>query len=605
MKHRVGVLAALLIGLAGCSHAQTRGQAADETDQDDRDIKAVKTIGDVTEVGPITPTQVSGVGLVTGLQGTGGPAPASDYRKMLEDQLHKQGVQNVKELLVSPNHTLVLVSARIPVGIRKGEPIDVEVTLPPQSKATSLRGGYLLDCPLRNYESTHNLSKDNKDPGRLLPGHILANAHGPLLVGLGEGNEEVRLRRGRIWEGGVSHLDVPFFLYLKSDQRFASVANTVATRINSAFPDDTQRQYQVRQAKRLLVLDEVTSQINDKFHGTNGAGCGETAHALTKDVVHVKVPYEYRLTPERYLLVIRLIPLRESAQTAGKYRQRLQEMLLDPRETIRAALRLEALGKESIPALKKGLASNQALVRFAAAEALTYLGNTAGIDELSRLAEKHETLRGHCLAAMASMDEAISQTKLADLMASTRPQVRIGAFRALLAANELSAEIQGELLNDAFWLHQVAPRAQPMVHLSTNRRAEIVIFGEVPKVLPPLRLPAGSEFTVTAEAGDTRCTVSRFVVNAGQVARKQCSFQLDDILHTMAAMGAQYPDAVEFLHQADRHKCLAASVMVDALPEATPLELLAACGNDPNRFKDKPAFQQEVLAAQQDLGMTR
>jgi len=606
MNRRVWVLAALLLGLVGCSHAQTRGQAAEENDREDADIKNVKTIGDVTEVGNVDPTLVSGVGLVSGLDGTGGGVPPGEFRKMLEDQLHKQGVQNVQELFSSTKHTLVLVSASIPPGVRKGDPLDIEVVLPPQSKATSLRGGYLLDCPLYNY-AIGNTAQGGE---RMLKGHILAKARGPLLVGFGEGKEEVRLRRGRIWEGGISQIDSPFYLYLKNDQKFASVANAVANRINSAFPEDAKKQFMVRQAKRLLVLDEVAGGINEKFRGSNGMGRGEAAHAVGKDIVYVNVPYEYRLNPERYLRIIRVIPLRETPENAGRYRNRLYEMLLDPKETILAARRLEALGKQSVPALQKGLTSNETLVRFASAEALAYLGSTSGIEELARLAEEHATLRGLCLSAMASLNESCSQSRLVELMKSSKPDARIGAFRALLALNEVNLdslshpEVRGELLNESFWLYRVVPLSTPMVHVAVSRRAEVVIFWEAPVLVPPLRFQAGTEFTVLAAAGDDRCTISRYMVNAGARTFRQCSCKVEDILQTLAELGGQYPDAVDLLGQADRNKCLSCALMVDALPSATSGTVLAACGSDASQFKDDPEFQQEVRTAQQDLGTT-
>jgi len=595
------------LGLPGCSHTQTRGQAADEgeADRGERDIKNVQAIGDVTDVGNVSPKPVSGVALVSGLEGTGGGVPPGEFRKMLEDQLRKEGVQNVQELLSSANYTMVLVSAVIPVGVRRGDPLDLEVSLMPQSKATSLRGGYLRECALYDFDVKHN----GQGGERLLKGHILAKAHeGPLLVGFGEGNEDVQLRRGRIWGGGISYIDVPFCLFLKNDQRFARVASAVANKINAAFPDDARKQNLLLQNKRLLMLDEVASGINDKFNGLNALGRGETAHAV-KEGVSVNVPLEYRLNPERYLRVIRLIPLHETADTSGRYRNRLHEMLLDPKDTIRAALRLEALGKESIPALKKGLTSPVSLVRFASAEALAYLGSTAGIEELGRLAEKYETLRGHCLTAMAGLNESCSQMKLVELMKCGSSQARIGAFRALLAMNEAdlgngaNSPIRGELLGDAFWLHQVAPSSAPMVHISTNRRAEIVVFGDLPALVPPLKLMAGSEFVITAEADDQKCTVTRFVVSPANVERRQCSYKLEDILRTIAAMGGQYTDAVECLRAVERRKCLTCAIEIDALPAATPVELLGACGSDASRFKDHPDFQQEVLAAQQDLGV--
>jgi hypothetical protein len=604
MKLHGWIVAGLLVALAGCSTAQTRGQAADEPEAPADDLsKLVKTIGDITEVGDsaVTPLQLSGVGLVYGLDNTGGSPPPSEWRQMLEDQLHKQGVEDVKAMLNSPRYAMVFVTAFLMPGVRKGEPIDVEVTLPPGSKATSLRGGRLLDCALRNYETTRALKPDCPTSG-LLTGHILGKARGPLLVGFGEGDEEVGLRRGRIWEGGESLADLPFYLYLKDDQCFARVANEIATRINAAFPDDPVRQARVQQTRKLLVLDEMTSQINQKFPG-GATGNGETAHAVNKGVVHVKVPFEYRLCPERYLRVLRLVPLHEQAEDAAKYRHALQAALLEPKDTIRAALRMEALGKESVPALKKGLASSHELVRFAAAEALTYLGSNAGIDELARLAEEHEVLRSHCLTAIASQDGSLPQMTFARLLSSPTPQLRYGAFRALLTINPMYEPIKGQLIHEAFWLHHVAPRSVSMVHLSTSRRAEVVVFGDTPALAPPFRFDFGTEFILSAEETDTRCTVSRFArqTNPPHIARKQCSFELEDVLRMVAELGGGYPEVADLLRQVDRHKCLNCSLLVNALPTATPVTLLAAAGGSLDQLKDSPEFQREVQAAQQDL----
>src|SRR5262245_25592926 len=197
-------LAALpALGLLGCVSPQTRAQSAEEQERDkDLDVLTVRdVVGDVANAWPL---QVSGVGLVTGLDGTG-YSPVGFYRKMLEEQLRKQGQEHVKELLDDPNNALVLVTAMLPPGARKGDVLDMEVTLPPGSKATSLRGGYLELCPLRPYETTKNINPD-QGTNSLLPGHVLAHARGPLLVGLGT-DEPAEQRKARLWAGGVSHTD--------------------------------------------------------------------------------------------------------------------------------------------------------------------------------------------------------------------------------------------------------------------------------------------------------------------------------------------------------------------------------------------------------------
>src|SRR5437588_517188 len=228
MNRWIGIFGFLAFGLTGCVSPLTRAQSAEETERE-KDLE-VRTIGAVTEVDNVQQIQVSGVGLVTGLGGTG-HSPPSVYRTMLEQQLRKQKVENVKPLLDSPDNCLVFVTAFIPPGSRKGDVLDVEVTLPPGSKATSLRGGYLQDCILRDYENKKSLVPQFRGSDQKLSGHILAHARGPLLVGLGnmETDErpelQVELHRARIWGGGISNLERPFYLLLKHDVKTARIAN--------------------------------------------------------------------------------------------------------------------------------------------------------------------------------------------------------------------------------------------------------------------------------------------------------------------------------------------------------------------------------------------
>src|SRR5436305_571932 len=150
----------LFSAFLGCAHPQqTRMQKPDENEKDK--AADVKTIRDVASFANTDPIQVSGVGIVVGLDGTGGDPPPGGYRDMLLNDLRKRGVENPKEVLASPNNVMVLVTARIPAGARKGDPLDLDVIIPPGSKATSLRGGYLRDCPLYNYETTKNLNPNS------------------------------------------------------------------------------------------------------------------------------------------------------------------------------------------------------------------------------------------------------------------------------------------------------------------------------------------------------------------------------------------------------------------------------------------------------------
>jgi len=168
----------------------------------------------------------------------------------------------------------------------------------------------------------------------------------------------------------------------------------------------------------------------------------------------------------------------------ARYREKLQQMLFDPARCVRAAVRLEALGKGSIPALRQGLKSEHPLVRFSAAESLTYLGSTSGAEELAALARQYEPLRARCLMALASLDEPACHEKLADLLEAPAPELRYGAFRALRLLDDTDPHVQGKLVNGSFWLHRVEPQSPPLVHFTLGQRAEVVLFGRGHRLAP-------------------------------------------------------------------------------------------------------------------------
>lgn len=547
MSLRVWMMLLALISQIGCMHPdqQTRLQSAEDKERD-----GIRTIGDVTSVANADPIPISGVGLVVGLEGTGGGMPPpSGYRSLLEHQLRKMGIDNIKEVLSDPNHALVLVSALVPPGARKNDQIDIEVSLPPNSKTTSLRGGVLKECVLFNYESTQALNPNYTGGNRLLGGHPLAKAAGPVLVGFGDGDAEARLRQGRIWAGGRCSIDRPFFLALTPGQQYARTAMRIADR------------------------------ANQRFQGPyGGAGNTNLAEAKTREVVYLGVPATYQHNLPRYLRVVRLIPLDETP-VGSPYRRRLAEELLDPATTVSAALRLEALGSDTLPALRTGMKSDHPLVRFASAEALTYLGEPIAAEELAMLAAEQPFLRAYCLTALASLEDQISHVKLRELLGNATPETRYGAFRALSVRTDHDQVLSGERLNGAFVMYRVAAGSAPLVHLTTSGRAEIVLFGDSAFLQPPFSFLAGPEFTITAGHDDQSCMVSRFSLQHG-TSRRQCGMTIEEVIRTMASLGGSYADVIDLLRQADKTHCLTCKVAVDALPSAASVFELARAGSE-------------------------
>ncbi len=556
------LLAGALCCLTGClstflpDHDQVpRLQADDEAEK-----PAIRTVGDVSEFQTSGEIPVSGIGVVTNLEGTGGGAPPGEYRRMAEEYLKKNKIDKPKEWLDSPTVALVLLSGEVPAGSHRNDRINVQVTLPPGSKVKSLRGGYLLQTTLVSYATRSQVreyvekttdAKPQITSDGLLKGHPLAEVEGPLQVVLKDkdnadketdGAIESGVKRAWIWKGGRTKVDQPYYLVLNTDQQRYRMAMTVAER------------------------------INETFHGPGATG--KIAVARNADTVVLTIPPQYRGNPAHFLRVVRMIPV-ERVDENNAYRRKLEEQLRQPESALSAGLRLEALGPDSAKVLADSMkTSPYPLVRFAAAESLAYLGEPLSANELAKLTQDHPTLQGYCLTALGSLDEAASSIALENLLACDEPEVRYGAFRALRELDPGAATARGMRMNGSFWLHVAAPESKPLVHLLSCNRAEIVLFGDKPRLVAPFSLRAGPDIVLSAKAGQQVCTISRF--SARRDPRiEQSSLAVADVVKTMAEMGALYSDVAEMLMQARDIKSLNCELAIDALPKAVQIEKLA------------------------------
>src|SRR5262249_39399916 len=159
------------------------------------------------------------------------------------------------ELLDAPTRTtsLVIVTAQIPPGARKDEPIDVQITLPEESKTTSLLGGILFPCELQTSDTTGNIHSQVHNgaaaapSGRLLLGHVWAKAQGPLVAGNFESvngksvpaavdaDGRPSYRAGFISGGARVGANRPYYLILNPNDQSPNIAARVAERLNTTF----------------------------------------------------------------------------------------------------------------------------------------------------------------------------------------------------------------------------------------------------------------------------------------------------------------------------------------------------------------------------------
>lgn len=532
MKRRYFLLlasGAVATSLGGCSWwngLTMRSQSPEEPQAEEPDVRLVSDYAVPTGM---QPARVEAIGLVTGLRGTGSDPMPSPQRAALIEEMKTRDVANPNGLLASGNVAMVIIQGILRPGIQKGEQFDIDIRIPSQSDTTSLRGGYLL--------STH-LCETAVMPDRVHKGNLLALAEGPVMVdpSADAKNNRISLCRGRVLGGGTVLKSRPLALVLTPENK------------------------DVRNSSRVAIA------VNRRFHTfLNGRKEG-MAKAINDELVELKVHPRYKDNIARYVQVCQSLPISESAPERMKRVLALKSELLDPATSAEAALQLEALGSEGVDPLLNALQSADSEVRFYAAEALAYLDRREAAEPLGQIARDQPAFRVFALTALSAMQDFAAADQLRELLSAPSAETRYGAFRSLWTMNQNDPKIKGELIGDQFHYHVLDVPGQPMIHVTRNRLAEVVVFGRDQRFLTPLAVNAGNEILVTSQGGD-EITVSKYSVADGD-QKRQVSTKVDDVLRAVVELGGTYPDVVQVLQEARNLEALPSRFEVDALPEA-------------------------------------
>jgi flagellar P-ring protein precursor FlgI len=195
-------------------------------------------IKEVAAVEGVRSNQLTGFGLVIGLDGTGDQTTQMPYTtQTLSNYLQQMGITLPPELttrLQLRNVAAVLVTAELPAFARPGQAMDVTVSS--LGNARSLKGGTLISTPLRGAD-----------------GQVYALAQGSLIVagaGAAAGGSKVQINHlsaGRIPGGAQIERAVPTPLLdgdsikLSLEATDFQTARRVATAINKRFGDGVAR----------------------------------------------------------------------------------------------------------------------------------------------------------------------------------------------------------------------------------------------------------------------------------------------------------------------------------------------------------------------------
>lgn len=476
-----------------------------------------------------------GVGLVTGLDGTGDNPPPSSLRTALRDEMSRRGIKDIERILSSKGTALVIVTALLPAMVTKDQRFDVRVALPPNSDATSLKGGWLLETRLFEEQTVEGRGT--------LKGHEYGVASGAILTELGVKRDQTQiaaeLRRGSIPGGAISKTDRDLSIVLRADKRG------------------------YRNAKR------ISSAVAARFHDYDRYGRRiPLVNAKTDTLLELKLHKTYRNNFPRYQQVIRSIAFNESDVARRMRMESLEREIMDPATAQRAALQLEAIGEHGVPFLKRAMASEDFEVQFHAAQALAYLGDASGTAVLKKAVEEQPALRVYALAALSVIDDADAVVALRELMSEDMLETRYGAFRALQELDPNDPSLRQLEFENRFQLYLIDAQGEPMVHVTRRRCAEIVLFGADQPVRLPIVLTAGRHIRVIGDGSEHSVTVMKYAIDSDEPITTTVPNSLADIIRACGDLGATYPDLVQMLIEAEQQHNLTGQFGIDRLPQA-------------------------------------
>ena len=521
-----------LVGATGCQNITRRGQSPDEsgallTLAEERQVDTTKYVGRVTGIWGNNYATIEGIGLAGNLKGTGSnPKPSWQTDHLSKELSSREEITNPKTLLANEDTAMVLVKAYLPPGIRKGDNFDLEIRTPPKSDTTSLFDGRLSRTRLRTLQVLGRKVRE---------GHVLGLGQGSILIdSMFESRQDQSNRvRGWVLGGGVATKDRPLGLSIRTE-------------------DHTFR-----------TSSDIAAAINERFTTIENQGRVGCATATTDKLIELLVPREYKHNISRYLQAVRNTAYNEAINDRVERLSQLDKELNEPLTCSVAAIRLEAMGEEGIPALTRALRHPDLEVRFHAAQALAYLGEEVGVEQLLEAAETEPAFRWHALTALATLEKGASTEALEELLHVESAETRYGAFRSLKAQSPFGPLVRGESLSD-FVLNVVPSKSEPMMHISRSKQNEIVLFGETQTVSDEV-LYVESGLTVKGN-GDGSIKITRYLPGEGEV-RKVCSNQAVELLPTLSELGCSYSVIVKLLRDAQQNEMLNTRLVVNAIPK--------------------------------------
>lgn len=542
------ILAVALFGMTACNKV-TPPKKPMEGEQKKIIKNKGRLVGDLASPSNMAAAKIEGVCLVEGLPDTGADEPPTTYPTMVLQELQKDPdkKKTARQRIASLSTAVVLLKTIVPPGARKGDRLDVEVKLPPESQATSIEGGWVENARLHEYLATDRIHVGSLNG--VVSGHVLLD---PTLI---ERESPVARKEGTIIGGAVVVRPRNIWLSIREDERSVGVAQRIEDVINKRFS------YKLNGSKRKIAEAK--------------------AGAARIDLI---VPDEYRENINRFANVVLCVSFFETPDELQRRIEELHVKLHQPGTAEFASLQLEAIGPNNalcVSALRSGLESPDVVVRYHSAVAMAYLNISEDRDRTARilaeLGRDNATLRPSCLAVLGTcLKTSMEADKaLRELLVVNSNETRYGAFRALWSRNPKDYMIQGEDLGGRFSYHALNCGGTSIVHVTKTKRAEIVLFAKNNLFLQgDFELEAGNQIVVRNQGNEV--VVKHY--KSGLDEQRITDRSLDAIIRAIVEVGGNYPEVVSFLVNSKKKNSLVtvvegqtnpATLVFDALPGAS------------------------------------
>lgn len=473
-------LAAASLWSAGCSDSGEKKQANNNVVPVIRDVPGPLrgTIGAEATLRGIEPVLVSGLGLVVGLDGTGGgPYPAS-VQGTMEREIGKQGMgkgtlndggplagMTPQQILADKNVAVVIVEGVIAPGSPKGTRFDLRVSALPGTGTTSLENGRLWTTDLRFGRAAVFGAAATR---------VLGQAKGAVFINpfafssgemQGEGKENggaatvaadgVVRTVGRILGGGI--VTEPLQLELVLDNSSHARASAMQNAINGRFPP----------------------------HGGD-----PTAHGRGAQSIAIKVPDTYRDRGTDF--VNTLMAMRIDTQFSTEYAKRyVDELEKYPGLADRLQWCIEAIGEAAVPFLSRLYDFPEFLPRIAALRAGARLGDPRAAAYLIREAKDPRS----SIAARAEAAELMGylgsdptiDLALRDLVNAEDLEVRAAAYESMAMRHDgamLRLNVENKFILD------LVPSKRPLIYVTQQGEPRVVVFGDALSLQRPMMMTA-------------------------------------------------------------------------------------------------------------------